>query len=89
MAQQLFISDKTVRNHISNVMQKLNVDGRSQAKQNKRCLSNKRRLFMDKRPSFSETPLLFHSETDTPPETLPYNRRHMLRAPGSQSRIAN
>ncbi|SEN00238.1 helix-turn-helix domain-containing protein [Lihuaxuella thermophila] len=31
IAQQLFISEKTVRNHISNVMQKLNVNGRSQA----------------------------------------------------------
>ncbi|AGA57453.1 response regulator containing a CheY-like receiver domain and an HTH DNA-binding domain [Thermobacillus composti KWC4] len=31
IAQQLFISEKTVRNHISNVMQKLNVQGRSQA----------------------------------------------------------
>lgn len=31
IAQQLFISEKTVRNHISNVMQKLNVKGRSQA----------------------------------------------------------
>ncbi|MED0677448.1 LuxR C-terminal-related transcriptional regulator, partial [Aneurinibacillus thermoaerophilus] len=30
IAQQLFISEKTVRNHISNVMQKLNVKGRSQ-----------------------------------------------------------
>lgn len=27
----LFISDKTVRNHISNVIQKLGVQGRSQA----------------------------------------------------------
>lgn len=27
----LFISDKTVRNHISNVMQKLGVKGRAQA----------------------------------------------------------
>ena len=27
----LFISEKTVRNHISNVMQKLDVKGRSQA----------------------------------------------------------
>ncbi|WP_282201318.1 helix-turn-helix domain-containing protein [Collibacillus ludicampi] len=27
----LFISEKTVRNHISNVMKKLNVKGRSQA----------------------------------------------------------
>ena len=27
----LFISEKTVRNHISNVMQKLDVNGRSQA----------------------------------------------------------
>lgn len=31
IAEQLFISEKTVRNHISNVMQKLNVKGRSQA----------------------------------------------------------
>ncbi len=31
IAQQLFISEKTVRNHISNVMQKLGVKGRSQA----------------------------------------------------------
>jgi Response regulator containing a CheY-like receiver domain and an HTH DNA-binding domain len=31
IAQALFISEKTVRNHISNVMQKLNVKGRSQA----------------------------------------------------------
>lgn len=31
IAGQLFISEKTVRNHISNVMQKLNVKGRSQA----------------------------------------------------------
>lgn len=31
IAQQLFISEKTVRNHISNVMQKLSVKGRSQA----------------------------------------------------------
>ncbi len=31
IAAQLFISEKTVRNHISNVMQKLNVKGRSQA----------------------------------------------------------
>ncbi len=31
IAQKLFISEKTVRNHISNVMQKLNVKGRSQA----------------------------------------------------------
>jgi len=31
IAQQLYISEKTVRNHISNVMQKLNVKGRSQA----------------------------------------------------------
>ncbi|MFC9777810.1 helix-turn-helix domain-containing protein [Paenibacillus chitinolyticus] len=31
IAQQLFISEKTVRNHISNVMQKLNVKGRSHA----------------------------------------------------------
>ncbi|WP_054948936.1 helix-turn-helix domain-containing protein [Numidum massiliense] len=31
IAQQLFISEKTVRNHISNVMQKLTVKGRSQA----------------------------------------------------------
>ncbi len=31
IAQQLFISEKTVRNHVSNVMKKLNVKGRSQA----------------------------------------------------------
>jgi len=31
IAEELFISEKTVRNHISNVMQKLNVSGRSQA----------------------------------------------------------
>ncbi len=31
IAAQLFISEKTVRNHISNVMQKLQVKGRSQA----------------------------------------------------------
>lgn len=31
IAKQLFISEKTVRNHISNVMQKLGVKGRSQA----------------------------------------------------------
>jgi LuxR family transcriptional regulator of spore coat protein len=31
IAGQLFISEKTVRNHISNVMQKLHVKGRSQA----------------------------------------------------------
>jgi LuxR family transcriptional regulator of spore coat protein len=31
IAHHLFISEKTVRNHISNVMQKLNVKGRSQA----------------------------------------------------------
>jgi len=31
IAQQLYISEKTVRNHISNVMQKLGVKGRSQA----------------------------------------------------------
>ena len=31
IAQQLFISEKTVRNHISNVIQKLDVKGRSQA----------------------------------------------------------
>ncbi|MEX2103729.1 MAG: response regulator transcription factor [Bacilli bacterium] len=31
IAGQLYISEKTVRNHISNVMQKLNVKGRSQA----------------------------------------------------------
>ncbi len=31
IAKLLFISEKTVRNHISNVMQKLNVKGRSQA----------------------------------------------------------
>ncbi|GGK30577.1 LuxR family transcriptional regulator of spore coat protein [Caldalkalibacillus uzonensis] len=31
IADQLFISEKTVRNHISNVMQKLGVKGRSQA----------------------------------------------------------
>ncbi len=31
IAKLLFISEKTVRNHISNVMQKLGVKGRSQA----------------------------------------------------------
>ncbi|WP_240374668.1 helix-turn-helix domain-containing protein [Bacillus piscicola] len=31
IAAQLFISEKTVRNHISNTMQKLGVKGRSQA----------------------------------------------------------
>lgn len=31
IAQQLFISEKTVRNHISNVIQKLGVKGRAQA----------------------------------------------------------
>jgi LuxR family transcriptional regulator of spore coat protein len=31
IAERLFISEKTVRNHISNVMQKLGVKGRSQA----------------------------------------------------------
>ena len=31
IAQQLQISEKTVRNHISNVIQKLGVKGRSQA----------------------------------------------------------
>jgi LuxR family transcriptional regulator of spore coat protein len=31
IAQLLLISEKTVPNHISNVMQKLNVKGRSQA----------------------------------------------------------
>lgn len=31
IANQLYISEKTVRNHISNVMQKLGVKGRSQA----------------------------------------------------------
>nr|WP_026701461.1 response regulator transcription factor [Salibacterium aidingense] len=31
IASQLFISEKTVRNHISNTMQKLGVKGRSQA----------------------------------------------------------
>ncbi len=31
IAELLFISEKTVRNHISNVMQKLGVKGRSQA----------------------------------------------------------
>lgn len=31
IAGSLFISEKTVRNHISNVMKKLNVKGRSQA----------------------------------------------------------
>ena len=31
IAQKLFISEKTVRNHISNAMQKLGVKGRSQA----------------------------------------------------------
>ena len=30
-ASELFISEKTVRNHISNAMQKLGVKGRSQA----------------------------------------------------------
>ena len=31
IAQELFISEKTVRNHISNTIQKLGVKGRSQA----------------------------------------------------------
>lgn len=31
IADKLFISEKTVRNHISNVMQKLGVKGRSMA----------------------------------------------------------
>ncbi len=31
IAGKMFISEKTVRNHISNVMQKLNVKGRAQA----------------------------------------------------------
>ncbi|GGI96413.1 spore germination protein GerE [Alicyclobacillus cellulosilyticus] len=31
IAALLFVSEKTVRNHISNVMKKLNVKGRSQA----------------------------------------------------------
>lgn len=31
IAQELFISEKTVRNHISNVMQKLGVNGRASA----------------------------------------------------------
>jgi LuxR family transcriptional regulator of spore coat protein len=31
IAGELFISEKTVRNHISNTMQKLGVKGRSQA----------------------------------------------------------
>ena len=31
IADQLFISEKTVRNHISNVMQKLGVKGRAAA----------------------------------------------------------
>ena len=31
IAQDLFISEKTVRNHISNAIQKLGVKGRSQA----------------------------------------------------------
>jgi len=31
IAKDLFISEKTVRNHISNAMQKLGVKGRSQA----------------------------------------------------------
>lgn len=31
IAQELFISEKTVRNHISNVIQKLGVKGRAQA----------------------------------------------------------
>ncbi|MFI3260557.1 MAG: LuxR C-terminal-related transcriptional regulator [bacterium] len=31
IARELFISEKTVRNHVSNTMQKLDVKGRSQA----------------------------------------------------------
>jgi len=31
ISQELFISEKTVRNHVSNSMQKLGVKGRSQA----------------------------------------------------------
>lgn len=31
IAMELFISEKTVRNHISNVMQKLGVNGRASA----------------------------------------------------------
>ena len=31
IANELFISEKTVRNHISNVMQKLGVNGRASA----------------------------------------------------------
>ncbi|MDF2535176.1 MAG: helix-turn-helix transcriptional regulator, partial [Bacillales bacterium] len=31
IAKELFISEKTVRNHISNSMQKIGVKGRSQA----------------------------------------------------------
>ena len=31
IAEELFISEKTVRNHISNVMQKLQVKGRADA----------------------------------------------------------
>ena len=31
IARELFISEKTVRNHISNVMQKLGVNGRASA----------------------------------------------------------
>lgn len=31
IAKELFISEKTVRNHISNAMQKIGVKGRSQA----------------------------------------------------------
>lgn len=31
IAEELFISEKTVRNHISNVMQKLGVKGRAHA----------------------------------------------------------
>lgn len=31
IAEQLYISEKTVRNHISNVIQKLGVKGRAQA----------------------------------------------------------
>ncbi|MEN9406016.1 MAG: hypothetical protein RLZ12_300 [Bacillota bacterium] len=31
ISKKLYISEKTVRNHISNVMQKLNVKGRAQA----------------------------------------------------------